>query len=70
VSRAAVLRELAGETNDLAPERLEESVRRNVDRALEAETERGTLDGTIGAFLRGLLANAPLAWSREALGGL
>ncbi len=70
VSRAAVLRELAGETNDLAPERLEESVRRNVDRALEAETERGTLDGTIGSFLRGILANAPLDWIREALGGL
>lgn len=70
LSRAAVLRELAGETSELSPDRLEDAVRANVDRALEAETERGTLDGTIGAFLRGLLANAPLDWIREALGGL
>ena len=70
VSRAAVLRELAGETSELPTDRLEDAVRTNVDRALEAETERGTLDGTIGAFLRGLLANAPLDWIRQALGGL
>ena len=70
LSRASVLRELAGETSQIPPDRLEDAVRGNVDRALEAETERGTLDGTIGTFLRGLLANAPLDWIREALGGL
>jgi hypothetical protein len=70
-SRAAVLRELAGDgPARFRPERLEEAVRSSVDEALDAETDRGTLDGTIAGLLRGLLANAPLEWIRQVLGGL
>jgi len=70
-SRAAVLRDLAGDDAPRFPsERLEEAIRSSVDAELDAETDRGTLDGTVAGLLRGLLANAPLEWIRQVLGGL